>query len=72
LDDVSSNDEQKKQLGKKNANLITVWNRFFFLVVVLKHVFYVHPYFGEDEPNLTNIFFRWVGGSTTNQFCLIL
>ena len=27
------------------------------------------PKLGEDEPNLTSIFFKWVG-STTNQICL--
>ena len=27
-----------------------------------------HPYLGEDEPNLTSIFFRWV--ETTNQFLI--
>ncbi len=30
--------------------------------------FLFSPRTGEDEPNLTSIFFRWVG-STTNQFC---
>ena len=28
--------------------------------------FYVHPLFGEGDPILTSIFFKWVG-STTNQ-----
>ncbi len=36
----------------------------------LKYFLNFHPYiFGEDEPNLTKIFFRWVG-STTNQASL--
>ena len=34
----------------------------------LKYVLF-SPVFGEDEPNLTSIFFRWVG-STTNQMII--
>ena len=37
----------------------------FFLGGGFKYCLF-SPLFGEDEPNLTNIFFRWV--ETTNQF----
>ena len=33
---------------------------------VATQIFLFSPLFGEAEPNLTSIFFRWVG-STTNQ-----
>ena len=33
---------------------------------MVSNIFYFTPKFGEDEPILTNIFFKWVG-STTNQ-----
>ena len=42
------------------------WDHLIFLGGCFKD-FWCSRVFGEDEPNLTSIFFRWVG-STTNQY----
>ena len=42
----------------------------FFLSGGNSNIFLCSPLFGEDEPILTSIFFRWV--ETTNQFLFIL
>ena len=42
-----------------------------FKVVATQIFFIFTPKIGEDEPNLTSIFFRWVG-STTNQFLKVV
>ena len=44
----------------QDHSLASWWFQIFFIFI---------PYFGEDEPNLTSIFFRWVG-STTNQLVI--
>ena len=47
----------------RDSSLSIPWLRW-----QLKLLFYVHPYLGFHDPNLTTvIFFRWVGSTTTKQ-----
>ena len=61
-----------RKLSKKALIISTDSNHLVFYIYIYIHIlgggfkyFLYSPLFGEDEPNLTSIFFRWVG-STTN------
>ena len=58
-------DEGTKNLGPFYAN--SADEAAFFSVVATQRFFMFNPKIGEDEPNLTSIFFRWV--ETTSSCC---